>query len=58
MGKVKYSENLTVSIEGIYDHENKSIEVEDIGTKELDEIMQKFNGASIKMSIKIQNELE
>lgn len=58
MAKVKYIENLTVSIEGIYDHENKTIEVEEIGTKELDEIMAKFNGSNIKMSIKIQNELE
>ena len=58
MAKAKYSENLTVSIEGIYDHENKTIEVEEIGTKELDDIMAKFNGANIKMAIKITSELE
>ena len=58
MAKAKYMENLTVSIEGIYDHENKTIEVEEIGTKELDDIMSKFNGANLKMTVKIQNELE
>ena len=58
MAKAKYMENLTVSIEGIYDHENKTIEVEEIGTKELDDIMAKFNGANIKMAIKITSELE
>ena len=47
-----------VSIEGIYDHENKTIEVEEVGTKTLDDVMAKFNCANIKMSIKISNELE
>jgi hypothetical protein len=49
MAKSKYQESCMVSIEGIYDHENKSIEVEEIGTKALEDIMAKFNGANIKM---------
>lgn len=58
MAKSKYQESCVVNIEGIYDHENKTIEVEEIGTKALEDIMAKFNGANIKMSIKISNELE
>lgn len=58
MAKSKYQESCMVSIEGIYDHENKTIEVEEVGTKTLDDVMAKFNGANIKMSIKISNELE
>lgn len=58
MAKSKYQESCVVNIEGIYDHENKTIEVEEVGTKTLDDVMAKFNGANIKMSIKISNELE
>ena len=58
MAKSKYSEKHTISVEGIFNSDDMSIEIEDIGVKELSEILNKFNGCNIKLSISLGNDLE
>lgn len=58
MAKSKYTESHNVKVEGIVDIENMTIEVEEVGTKELADILQKFNGCNIKLSIALINELD
>lgn len=58
MAKSKYTEKHTVSVEGIFNADDMSIEIEDIGTKELAEILNKFNGCNIKLSVSLGNDLE
>jgi len=55
--KSKYKESHSVSIEGIFDKDNMTIEVEDIGTKELQEVLAKLDGCSIKLSVTLSSDL-
>lgn len=56
--KSKYKESHSVSIEGILDIENMTIEVEDIGTKPLKDVLVKLDGCNIKLGVTLSNELE
>ena len=58
MAKSKYTEKHSVSIEGILNLEDMTIEVEDIGVKELYEVLKKLDGCNIKLSVALSNELE
>lgn len=58
MAKSKYTEKHTVSVEGIFNVDDMSIEIEDIGTKKLAEILKKFNGCNIKLNLSLGNDLD
>ena len=58
MAKSKYTEKHSVSIEGILDLENMTVEVEDIGVKELKEVLAKLDGCSIKLNVTLSNDLD
>lgn len=55
--KSKYKESHSVSIEGVLNTEDMTIEVEDIGVKELKDVLAKLDGCSIKISVTLSNEL-
>lgn len=58
MPKSKYTEKHTVSVEGIFNADDMSIEIEDVGVKELADILSKFNGCNIKFSVSLGNDLD
>lgn len=58
MGKSKYLEQYNISVEGTYNQEGESMEIEEIGEKKVKDILKVFDGQSIKISIKTINELE
>ena len=54
----KYVEKHNISIEGILNLEDMTIEVEDIGVKELSKVLEKVDGCSVKISITLSNDLD
>lgn len=54
----KYIEKHNISIEGILNLEDMTIEVEDIGVKKLNEVFEKVDGCNIKLSITLSNDLD
>lgn len=56
--KSKYKESHSVSIEGILNVEDMTIEVEEIGTKKLQEVLAKLDGCNIKFSVTLSNDLD
>ena len=58
MAKSKYQESCTVNIEGFVNVDDMTIEVEDVGVKEISDILKRFNGANVKMSIKLSSDLD
>lgn len=58
MAKSKYTEKHSVSIEGILDLENMTVEVEELGVKELKEVLAKLDGCNIKLNVTLSNDLD
>ena len=58
MAKSKYTEKHSVSIEGILDLENMTIEVEDIGVKKIKDVLECLDGCFMKLNGTSSNELE
>lgn len=58
MAKSKYIEKHSVSIEGILDLENMTIEVEDIGIKKIKDVFECLDGCLMKLNGTSSNELE
>lgn len=56
--KSKYKESHSVSIEGILDLDNMTIEVEELGVKNLKEVLAKLDGCSIKIGVTLSNDLD
>lgn len=60
MAKSKIQETHKLSVEGILDIRNDNtirISVEDIGDKELSDLLLKFNGENIKLTTALNNEI-
>lgn len=55
--KSKIQEKHTLSVEGVLNNKDMTIEVEEIGTKKLSELMTKFDGNNVKFSMNIVNEI-
>ena len=58
MAKSKYTEKHSVSIEGILDLENMTVEVEDIGVKKIKDVFECLDGCLMKLNGTFSNELE
>ena len=54
----KYTETHSISVEGVLDTEAMTIDIEDIGTKELSEVLAKLNGCNIKIRVTLVNDLD
>lgn len=60
MAKSKIIESHRLSIEGILDIKDDntiSIDIEEVGNKELSDLLLKFNGESIKLVITLNSEI-
>lgn len=60
MAKSKIQETHKLSIEGILDIRSDNtirISVEDIGDKELSDLLLKFNGENVKFGVALNNEI-
>jgi len=57
MSRSKLNEKHTLSAEGILNLENLSLEIEDIGEKDLKDLLARFNGCNVKINITLNNEL-
>jgi hypothetical protein len=60
MAKSKISETHKLAIEGILDIREDGIigvSVEDVGDKELSDLLVKFNGENVKISVTLGNEI-
>lgn len=61
MAKAKIVEKHSMSIEGIVDIDETngviSLEIEDVGTKNLADLLTKFNGENVKISISLSSEI-
>jgi hypothetical protein len=57
LGKSKIQEKFSKSIEGILDIENMTVDVEEIGTKELKELLKDFNEKNVKIAITYGEEI-
>ena len=58
MAKSKYTEKCTVSAEGVFNLEDMTGEIEDIGTKKLSEVLAKFDGCVFKIVATLGNDLD
>lgn len=58
MAKSKYTEIHSISVEGVLNTEDMTIEIEDIGVKDLSKVLAKLNGCNIKIRVTLSNELE
>jgi hypothetical protein len=56
--KSKYSEVHTISVEGILNVDDMTIEIDEIGIKELREILENLNGCNIKFRVALSNDLD
>lgn len=54
----KYTETHSISVEGVLDTEAMTIDIEDIGTKDLSEVLAKLNGCNIKIRVTLVNDLD
>lgn len=54
----KIKEVHSISLQGVLDWDNKTIEVTDVGVRSLDEFFLKFNGEEIAIGIKKVEELD
>jgi hypothetical protein len=57
MGKSKISEKFSLSVEGILDIEEMTVDVEEIGTKSLKELLKDFNDKTVKISVTYGEEI-
>jgi hypothetical protein len=57
MAKSKISERFQLNIEGVLDIEDMTVDVEEIGTKELKDLLKDFNGKNIKIAITYGEEI-
>jgi hypothetical protein len=57
MAKSKISEKFSLSVEGILDTEEMTVDVEEIGTKSLKELLKDFNDKSVKISVTYGEEI-
>ena len=58
MPRSKITESHMMKIEGLLDIENMTVEVDEIGVKELSELLGKFNGCNVKISVTLNNDIE
>ena len=58
MAKSKYTEKHTVSVEGILNLEDMTIEIEDIGVKKIKDVFECLNGCLAKLNGTSSNELD
>jgi hypothetical protein len=57
MAKSKIQEKFSKTIEGILDIEDMTMDVEEIGTKELKELLKDFNSKNVKIAITYGEEI-
>lgn len=57
MGK-KFIEKHSLAVEGMLDIKEMTLDIEEVGTKSLEEILAKFDGDVIKISVNKSNEVE
>jgi hypothetical protein len=59
MGKSKIQEKFSLSVEGVLDNEADEItlDVEEIGTKNLRELLKDFNSKNVKISVTYGEEI-
>ena len=57
MAKSKLQEKHTLNAEGIFDVNDMTLEIEEIGTKSLNEILAPFNGETIKLTISLSTDI-
>jgi hypothetical protein len=57
MGKSKISEKFSLSVEGILDTEEMTVDVEEIGTKSLKELLKDFNNKTVKIAVTYGEEI-
>lgn len=58
MSKSRYTEKHSVSVEGIYDSESGTIEIEEVGTKSLKQVFDMFDSMTIKVSVVTTSDVE
>jgi len=58
MAKSKYTEKHTVSVEGILNLEDMTIEIEDIGVKKIKDVFECLDGCLMKLNGTSSNELD
>jgi hypothetical protein len=57
LAKSKISEKFSLSVEGILDIEKMTVDVEEIGTKSLNELLKDFNDKTVKISVTYGEEI-
>jgi hypothetical protein len=57
LAKSKISENFSLSVEGILDINEMTVDVEEIGTKQLKDLMNSFDGKNVKISVTYGEEI-
>jgi hypothetical protein len=57
MAKSKISEKFSLSVEGILDTEEMTVDVEEIGTKSLKELLKDFNDKTVKIAVTYGEEI-
>lgn len=57
MAKSKISEKYSLNVEGVLDVEELTIDVEEIGTKLLKELIKTFDGKNVKISVSYGEEI-
>ena len=56
MAKSPISENHTLNLSGILDLDNMSMDFDDIGSKELRDLLDKFNNEYVKITVTLRND--
>jgi hypothetical protein len=60
LAKSKINESHTLNIEGILDTDNTDgikVEVEELGVKDLKTLIQRFNGCSVHITVKLNTDI-
>ena len=57
MAKACVVEKHSISIDGVLDTEAMTMDCEDIGVRGLEELLKKFNGEHVKLSISLTSEV-
>lgn len=56
MGKSKYKESKKIVVEGVLNLSDLAVEIEDIGSRALEDILEDFDGEGITLTISSESE--
>lgn len=57
MAKSKINEKYSLNVEGVLDVKEMTIDVEEIGTKQLSDLIKTFDGKNVKISVSYGEEI-